>query len=198
MMHHLSSQIRRAFASTRLSARGTFALVVAVLITIAATAQAALSAIGDSRVEFRAVGPAGLKIDGVGSGIKASESGGVLKVAAPLTNLKTGISLRDDHLKKALNVKKHPTATLAVERSKLKFPEDKKTVTASATGQFTLNGTTKPVKFDYKVERTGSDYHVQGRTEVDITDFKIEKPCYLGVCVDEDVKVKVNFKLRDK
>lgn len=197
MMHQAVIHLRRAFGSIRLSHRAAAAVLVS-LLTIAATAQAALTAIGSSRVEFRAVGPGGLKIDGKGSGIKASESGGALKVTAPLTNLKTGISLRDKHLKKALNVKKHPTARLAVKRSALDFPADTKTTTAAATGQFTLNGVTKPVKFDYKAKRTGSDYHVQGRMEIDITDFKIEKPCYLGVCVDKDVKVKVQFKLRDK
>jgi hypothetical protein len=41
-----------------------------------------------------------------------------------------------------------------------------------------LNGTTKPTAFKYKVSRTGSDYHVQGASTIDITKFNIEKPCY--------------------
>lgn len=176
----------------------TFSLLGFACLTYAAIASAALSGVGDSKVQFEAVGPGGLKIEGEGTGVSASEAAGTLKITAPLTGLKTGISLRDEHLQKAINSGKHPNATLEVARSALKFPEDKKTVQASSTGKFTLNGTTKDVKFSYKVERTGSDYHVQGLTTVDITQFNLEKPCYLGVCVDKDVKVKVKFKLREQ
>ncbi len=167
-------------------------------LTFVTVAQAALVGIGKSEVEFRAVGPGGLKIDGTGTDLIASESGGVLKLEAPLTGLETGISLRDKHLKDAINAGKHPKAILEVKRSDLKFPEDKKSVEASATGSFTLNGTKKPLTFNYKVNRTGSDYHVQGLATVDITNFNLEKPCYLGVCVDKDVKIKVKFKLREQ
>lgn len=167
-------------------------------LSLVTAAHASLSAIGTSEVGFLAVGPAGLKIEGESSQLTAKESGGILTLTAPLTSLKTGISLRDNHLKDALNVSKHPTAQLAVKRAALKFPANDKSLEGSATGDFTLNGTKKPLKFNYKVSRTGSDYHVQGLATVDITKFKLEKPCYLGVCVSQDVKIKVKFKLRDK
>lgn len=167
-------------------------------LTYAAIASAALSGVGESKVQFEAVGPGGLKIEGEGTSLSASETAGTLKVSASLTGLKTGISLRDEHLQKAINASKHPNATLEVSRSALKFPEDNKSVQSGAVGKFTLNGTTKDVKFGYKVERTGSDYHVQGLATIDITQFNLEKPCYLGVCVDKDVKVKVKFKLREQ
>lgn len=82
-----------------------------------------------------------------------------------------------------------------MERSKLKIPADKQTVTASAVGQFTMHGVTRPVRFRYRALRTGSDYHVQGLTQVDIRDFNVKVPCYLGVCVHPTVKVK--FELRE-
>jgi polyisoprenoid-binding protein YceI len=162
------------------------------------SAHAALVGIGDGTTGFRAVGPGGLKIDGKGTGVTASESGGVLTVTAPVNNLKTGMSLRDDHLKKAIHADKNPTASLSVKRADLKFPEDNKTVTSSAKGTFKLNGVSQPMTFEYQVKRTGSDYHVQAKASLDITKFKIEKPCYLGVCVDETVQIKTAFKLREK
>lgn len=165
--------------------------------TFAVAAHAGLAGLGDSTVNFEAVGPAGLKIDGTGSGVSAKEVGGNLEIEVPVNNLKTGISLRDDHLKKAINADKHPKAKLVVARSALKFPEDKKSLQGSAKGKMTLNGTTKDLDFNYKVDRTGSDYHVQGLATVDITKFGMEIPCYLGVCVDKDVKIKVKFKVRD-
>ncbi len=167
-------------------------------LTFVALAHAGLYSIGDAHVSFLAGGPAGLKIEGSGSGLSTTEEAGVVVVTASTAGLKTGISLRDSHLKDAIKAEAHPKSILKVKRSALKFPEDKATVESSASGSMTLAGVTKPVSFSYKVERTGSDYHVQGLTTIDITDFGIEKPCYLGVCVDKDVKVKVKFKVRDK
>jgi polyisoprenoid-binding protein YceI len=181
---------------TYLPRRPSF-LSAAFVLTCALAANAALTSVGESTSGFRAVGPGGLKIDGTGKGVKASEAGGILTIVAPVNDLKTGMSLRDDHLKKAIHTDKHPTATLAVPRASLQFPEDGKSVTGSTTGKFTLNGVTKDLKFEYKVTRTGSDYHVQGKAQIDITAFKIEKPCYLGVCVEKDVQIKVQLKLRE-
>lgn len=178
-------------------ARRMLTAATLVGLTVALTAQAAFKLAGDTDVRFQAVGPAGLSIDGEGTTLSVSETDGKLKVAAPLKGLKTGIELRDNHLKKTLNVEKHPEATLVVDRSALKLPDDNASVESTATGQFTLNGQTQSVPFTYRAKRTGSDYHVQGRTEINIEKFKIEQPCYLGVCVDPNVKIKVKFKLRD-
>lgn len=164
--------------------------------TVALTADAKLSSVGKGQVNFLAIGPAGLKINGHGSGLKASEEGGKLVVTAPVNNLKTGIGLRDDHLKNKY-LKVHTPAKLVVDKDKLKFPEDNKTVEGGTHGEFTLAGKTKKIPFSYKVKRTGSDYHVQGRATINIKDYGIEQPCYLGVCVDEEVKIAVKFKLRD-
>jgi hypothetical protein len=30
-----------------------------------------------------------------------------------------------------------------------------------------------------------------------MTHFKLEQPCYLGVCVDKEIKVKVKFKVTE-
>ena len=162
------------------------------------SAWAGLSTVGGSDVQFLALGPAGMKINGNSSELAADEKDGKLTLTAPLTNLKTGIGLRDKHLRGYLHTDSHPKATLIVDRSKLKAPAEGQTSEGTATGDFTLNGVTKPLKFKYKAKRTGSDYHVQGMSEVNIKNYGIEQPCYLGVCVDPTVKLKVAFKLRDK
>jgi polyisoprenoid-binding protein YceI len=173
-------------------------VTIAVVAGVSLTAAASLSHVGSADVQFLALGPAGMKINGTSKELAASESGGKLTLNASLTNLKTGIGLRDKHLKGYLHTDDHPSAKLVVDRSKLKSPTDGQTVEGSATGDFTLNGTTKPLRFKYKAKRTGSDYHVQGMADVNIKDYAIEQPCYLGVCVDPNIKLKVAFKLRDK
>jgi len=164
----------------------------------ALSASAALESIGNSEVQFMALGPAGMKINGTSSQLSATEKDGKLVFTAPLTNLKTGIGLRDKHLKGYLHVDSHPSAKLSVDRSKLKLPADGQSVDSGATGDFTLNGVTKPAKFRYSAKRAGSDYLVSATTEVNIKDYNIEQPCYLGVCVDPNIKLKTTFKLRDK
>lgn len=173
-------------------------LALSVVTSFSLLASAKLESIGGSDVRFLAVGPAGMKINGKSDDLSATEKDGKVVITAPLTDLKTGIGLRDKHLRGYLETDKHPKATLSVDKGKLKLPDDKKTVRGSATGDFTMHGVTKPVKFTYKAKRTGSDYHVQGLTDIDIRDFKVEVPCYLGVCVKPDIKIKVKFKLRDK
>ena len=171
---------------------------MASCLTVATFAHAALSSIGDSDVSFLAVGPGGLKIEGKTSDLSASENAGVVIVTVGVDKLKTGIDMRDDHLRKAINANQHGDAILKVKRSDLKFPADNAKVEGKAVGDFTLNGVTQKLPFAYKVARTGSDYHVQGLATVDYTKHKLEKPCYLGVCVDKEVKLKVQFKVREK
>jgi polyisoprenoid-binding protein YceI len=167
-------------------------------LSFALTASADFKSIDTPEVGFLVGGPAGLKITGTSSDLSAAETGGKLTVVTPLKNLKTGIGLRDEHLKKYLEVETYPNAKLVIDRSKLKLPDDNQSGDGDATGDFTLHGVTKPLAFKYHAKRTGSDYHIQGLATIDITQFGIKQPCYLGVCTDTEVKLKVKFKLRDQ
>ncbi|HEX9619557.1 MAG TPA: YceI family protein [Polyangiaceae bacterium] len=178
--------------------RPVLALVSLSIIAFAFVAAAKLEVIGKSEVRFQAVGPAGLKINGSAPSLTSKEDGESLVLTAPADRLETGIGLRDRHLKKYINAEKHREITFKVKKSSLKVPDDGKEVSSKAKGSLTLNGQTKPTSFAYKAKRTGSDIHVQGLGDLDIRNFGIEVPCYLGVCVDPIVKLKVGFKLRDK
>jgi len=167
-------------------------------LTFAAVAVAgSLKVIDKPDLTFIATGPGGLKINGEGHQLSASENGGKLVLKASLKDLKTGIGLRDKHTGRYLGVEQFPDASLIVDRSALKFPADKQEVSASASGDFRLHGVTKKTKFNYTVKRLGSDLLINGSFDVDIIEHGIEKPCYLGVCTDTKVKVLAKFKLRE-
>lgn len=170
--------------------------LAAIALTFSVAAHAAYKSVGEGTSGFLAVGPGGLKIEGTGAGVTASEAGGKITVKAPLNNLKTGISLRDDHLKKALKADVNKYATFTVDRSAISTPSGKE-VSGKGKGQFALNGVTKETEFDYKATPQGGAIEVQGRATIDMTAFKLEQPCYLGVCVDKEVKVKVKFKVTE-
>jgi polyisoprenoid-binding protein YceI len=174
--------------------------IAAALATLAPalTADAKLTSIGAPQVTFHADGPVGLNIDGWSSDLTAKETDGQIVVSAPLTNLKTDNSLRDKHLRKYLEVDKqgYSAARLTVSLADLKLPDDQQTVTHHAKGKFWMHGKERSIDFDYRAKRTGSDFMVQGKTHIDIRDYGVEVPCYLGVCVKPEVKIKVTFKLR--
>jgi polyisoprenoid-binding protein YceI len=165
------------------------------MLACVATASAALATADDGEVRFTARGPGGLKIEGEGAGVEAKEVEGLLTITAPLKRLKTGIGLRDEHMRDALEVTEHPLATLKVRRDALQVPAEGAETAGSVEGQFALHGVTRAVRLHYEAERKGEKVKVLGRTELDMSAFGIEPPCYLGVCVDKQVAVRVKLEL---
>jgi len=186
-----------------MSFRNRYAAAAAALavsaMTYAVVASAKYKFAGDQGVQFLAQGPAGMKINGTSSDLKSEEADGKITFKASLQNLNTDepTGLRDKHLRKYLDVEKYKDATLVVDSSKINVPEDKKETEGDASGKFTLHGVTKDLNFKYKLKRTGSDLHARGSFKINIEDYKIEQPCYMKVCVQPVVEVKVKFKLRD-
>src|SRR5688572_9745121 len=166
--------------------RAVSVLVVAVTYAVAAplVAEARLKDAGDLEVSFLAKGPAGMKIPGRADEGGATEEDGKIKLWVKVSSMgKTGIGLRDKHMRGYLTAKDcddKGKVVLKVDRSKVKVPENDKTVEGTATGELTLNCVTKSQPFKYKAKRTGSDYHVQALFDVDIYEHDV-KPCYLGV-----------------
>ena len=180
---------------TRLSIRGC-ASVLAVLLS--ALVQASFVGQGSAHVTFTAQGPAGFQIVGKGSELSVSEVDGKVRIVVPLAGLDTGISLRNRHMReKYLEVNKYPDAELVVERSSLQLPQPGASTKSNAQGQLTLHGRTKKVPFAYSAKNVGGKYEVTGTTQVDIRDFGIEIPSYMGVTVKPRVDVEVKFSAVD-
>lgn len=165
--------------------------------TLSLVAAAKLSTIGGSSVTFETTGK-GLSLKGEGGGLRAEEADGKLVLTSAVQGIKTGISERDKHLKtKYIDAKSHPHVKLTIDRSKLTLPEDGKRVKGSVTGQLSLAGKTKPVKVSYSAARTGSDYHVDGSFQFNVSEY-MKRPCLAVICVAETVNVQAKFKLRDQ
>jgi polyisoprenoid-binding protein YceI len=56
-----------------------------------------------------------------------------------------------------------------------------------------VHGTRKPVSGQIQVTRTGSDVRIDASFPVNLPDFGIPEPRYLGVGVKDQVQVKVKF-----
>jgi polyisoprenoid-binding protein YceI len=134
-----------------------------------------------------------LRIEGRSSEISVEEQEAVLTFKVPLAPLATGIDLRDRHLRGYLEAEKFPVASLRVARAGLAVPKEGEAVEGSATGELTLHGQSRPVTVRYRSERTGPLASVQGSMDLDIRDFGIKVPSYLGVQVAPQVEVKVQL-----
>jgi polyisoprenoid-binding protein YceI len=168
--------------------------LVASLGTLSAVGHAALSATTDARVSFEAAGPAGMKIDGTTADLTMSDDGKSVVVTVPLANLSTGIGLRDHHMKeKYLEVQKYPAAILTIARSALKYPQPGEQAAADVAGSLQLHGQTRPVTVHYDAKGEGATSAVHGSFHVNMNDFGITVPVYLGVTVKPEVDVSASF-----
>jgi len=178
--------------------RNLVVTISTVVLLLSTQVHAALQRAGSASVEFTAVGPAGLRIVGKTNDLAVADAGEELTIAVSLTGLETGIALRDKHMReKYLEVEKYPDAKLTISRNSLKFPNTEAETHAEATGNLHLHGKSKPVPFSYRATRSGGSYHVTGNLRINIRDFDIAVPNYLGVTVKPDVDVKVAFDVTD-
>jgi YceI-like domain len=131
--------------------------------------------------------------------VTASASGSPVfdgSLAVDLRTLDTGIGLRNEHLlENYLEVGKRPgfdTATLS-EIDLNGFNADAPDGKGSFTGLQTLHGVTKTVTGAVDVRQAGAGLRVKAWFPVELADYSIRKPRYLGIGVKDTVRVEVAF-----
>lgn len=170
----------------------------AAALMLAIPADAAVGHAREAAVSFFATGPAGLKIEGKTSELAVSEQGGKIHFVVPLSGIDTGISLRNKHMReKYLEVAKYPNAELVVDRSALKVPADGAESNGTVPGTMTIHGQSRPVSVSYKSKRAGVAHQIEGSVHLNVKEFGIEIPSYMGVTVKPDIDVTVRGKVDD-
>ncbi|MBC7466671.1 MAG: YceI family protein [Bdellovibrio sp.] len=175
-------------------------LIVSALAVNAAAATDIKTTPAQGDVQFDAIGkPSMIKIKGKGEGAVAA-----LKVDNNTLNgdfkfnvdsLTTGMGVRDDHMKnKYLQVKDFPQATLTLKDFKLPATWNLKNAVvkqADFSGTLKLHGVEKPIKGTFQIDN--EKLAGVANFELNISDYGIEIPSYLGVKVTDTVKVAVTF-----
>ena len=173
-----------------MNARRLFASLL-LLSSMARTALA-LERAGDVTVLAR--GPGGVRIEGKSREVSLAEDASALLFKVPLAPIDTGIGLRNRHLRESLEVDKFPDATLRVRRADLEFPKDGSPVESQVTGELVLHGHSRAVPVHYRAERTaGGLTRIAGSLRLDMRDFEIVPPSYLGVSVSPGVEVVLDL-----
>lgn len=119
-----------------------------------------------------------------GNLFKQGESFTADKISMTIESFKTGIDLRDEHFWKHLNSTKHDKAILT----------NLKASNGRATADLEVNGMKKPVSIAYKV----SGEEVLATFSVKASQFGLAKAEYLGVGVEDNVKVEAVLPYRTK
>lgn len=175
-------------------------IVLLILILSFSTCFAETLTATSGDVTFTAVGKPGfLKINGESGGkfptgsVNFNNGQADAEFEFNLSDLKTGITLRDNHMKeKYLEVAKYPTAKLSVMGLPAKDSQtDSK---GDFKGSLTLHGETKEVSGTYTY--AGSSKQLTAQFSIKVSDFKIDIPKYLGVTVSESVEVGTKIVLK--
>lgn len=147
------------------------------------------------KVEFLAIGnPGALRVKGTGKGPVGTVSTANNKLNAvlefDLRSLKTGIDLRDSHMKqKYLDTGTHPMAKLVIKDFAL--PNESGEASFEAPGQLTLKGVTKSIKCKVESERSSKSAKFDASFRIKLEDFGIDIPKYLGITMAENVDITV-------
>jgi polyisoprenoid-binding protein YceI len=117
-------------------------------------------------------------------------------LAVDLRTIDTGIALRNDHLKeKYLEVDKGVGYEQAVLSGVVLqgLNTDALTGKGSFTGSLMLHGVKKTVTGPAEIRQAGTGWRVRASFPVNLPDYNIDKPRYLGVGVKDTVQVSVTF-----
>jgi polyisoprenoid-binding protein YceI len=149
---------------------------------------------GEPAAGFHARGPGGFSLEGKTNELRVDDDGTTLKIVVPLAGLKTGIALRDRHMReKYLQVEKYPDAVLELPWASVKLPSEGQTADGTAHGKMTIHGQSHFVEVTYRVARTGNRYQVNGSVPLKLTDYGIDIPSYFGITVQPDIQTSANF-----
>lgn len=168
------------------------------------SAQAVLLKPKSGEVKFTAIGKPGfLKIRGESAGnkpdgfIEVNNDSLVGEFTFDLKSLKTGIDLRDEHMKdKYLEVAKYPTAKLVIKPLSITESDLDKNLKKDFSGSLTLHGVTKEISGS--AEYSGSSKNLVAQFKVELSDFGIAIPEHLGVKVSKTAEVEVSLVLEQQ
>lgn len=173
---------------------------LALSLSLIPAADAALRPQGQQKISFFATGSPGfLDIEGVTNTISVADDGSKLSFTVPMTSVKTGIDLRDEHMcNEFVQVAQYPNAVLALDRAAVKMPANVGDKTkGTVTGDFNIHGVSQPVSVAYQIQRSNTGYKVTGKFDFDTSKSGIEIPSYLGVTVDSKMRAEVALELGD-
>ncbi|MBK8591428.1 MAG: YceI family protein [Sandaracinaceae bacterium] len=193
---------------TRLSALRSLLVLCLLAVPVVAYAQARTFTVGTgSRIGFRSVAPLET-INGTSSRVTGSISVNPAnlstasgRIEVPVSSLRTGEDLRDEHLHGAqwLNAASFPTAVFeitGVEGASSLTPDVEARVTV--VGRFTLHGQTRNVRAETRVKIVTNDgphyLSARSRFNVNLPDYGVTVPAVVRAKVSDTINVTITLR----
>jgi hypothetical protein len=173
------------------------AVVAAVAVTVGGAASAKLVKFGVGSVSLHATGPAGVDIEATTTDVRAADTGTSLAVIAGLAGLTTGDVVLDHAIARTLETTKCPTATLRVPTRALQLPKEGAQTEGEVLGRLRLHCTSADVRFRYSATRAAGMIDVRGALTIDMRDFGMQPPSFLGLRARPEVDVAARFHAKD-
>jgi len=138
----------------------------------------------------------GTRIDGKSAAVSVEQNASTLTFTVPIAPIATGIDMRDRHLREILEAEKYPAAVLRVSREELRFPKPGEPARGVVKGELVLHGQSRMVETTYQAQlgATGRT-RVRGSLQIDVRDFEIRYPSYLGAGIAPEVEVELEVEL---
>jgi polyisoprenoid-binding protein YceI len=112
-------------------------------------------------------------------------------VLLPVEALTTGMSLRDEHMKKYI------FTTADKKTPELRFSSGTVSCVLDSNckvaGTLSIRGLERPFSISLKVKAAGAGYRAVGDSVVKLSDYGIERPSQFGVRCSDEVKIHIHF-----
>ena len=153
-----------------------------------------------NQLEFRAKGrPSVMKVIGKSNQLSGSiviQNKSVTgKITLNISSLKTGIDLRDEHMKeKYLEIKSFPEATFTLNTLNLPIEDFTKNFELNQqpfSGTLSLHGVQKNIAGLTFIKKNNNRIELEAGFEIRLKDFGISTPQFSGITLAEEVKVTV-------
>ena len=136
----------------------------------------------------------GTRLRDNGSGLRLEQ----LEAVVPVGTLKTGIKLRDEHMRKyVFETSDGQVPDVRFSADTAECPKNGSGYVCNASGNLAIRGTVRPFTIELKVVRNGKGFRVTGGGKLALSTYGIERPSQLGVRTEDEVKIQLDIKARN-
>ena len=136
----------------------------------------------------------GTRLRDDGSGLKLEQ----LEAVVAVGSLKTGIKLRDEHMRKYIfETSDGQVPDVRFSADNAECPKNGAGYACSASGNLAIRGTPRPFTIELKVARNGEGFHVTGDGKLSLSAYGIDRPSQFGVRTEDEVKIHLDLKARN-
>ena len=119
-----------------------------------------------------------------------------IEATVPVATLRTGIKLRDEHMRKYIFETRDgqaPDLRFSADRAQCSQAPNAGTYTCPTSGILFIRGTARPLQLELRVSRNGDGFKVTSDTSVTLSSYGIERPSQFGVTTEDTVRIHVEL-----